>query len=355
MPKWSTILCTQHPEIELLENYGPNHICQAAFNPFWKNVVESYKEYYDKVPLSESWELLAEPIFYNNKFKINGNVFHFKSWTDKYVFLVKDLLNSDGEFLSFEQFKQQYDVQTHFLDYYSCVSSIRKYLKTTNITIQDTTSFQSTKARKLMISSPKGCKIFYDTFIQKMDNPNPCKKWVNLLSEEINWDKVFEFTRKIKEIKLRWFQMRITYRIIVTNSVLKEMGIVESNNCSFCNTERDSIYHYLWSCPCSQLFWNEFERYLKQKCTHCERLKITKSLALFGCGEKIKTDIGFDFILLHAKYFVYKCRFTKTKPRLTAFLNYLKHQYTIDEYVHKLEMRSEKFTQKWLLYKDLFS
>ena len=150
--------------------------------------------------------------------------------------------------------------------------------------------------------------------------------------------------------------MRITYRVLVTNSVLKEMGIVESNNCCFCNTEKDSIFHYLWSCPHSQDFWHEFGRYLKEKCnhSHCTRLTITKSLVLFGCGSNIKTDEGFDFILLHAKYFIYKCRFTKSKPRLIAFLQYLKYQYNVDEYVYKLEMRPEKFIDKWLMYTNLF-
>lgn len=165
---------------------------------------------------------------------------------------------------------------------------------------------------------------------------------------------MFLATHKLKEIKLRWFQMRITYRILVTNSILKDMGILQDNNCSFCNAEKDSILHYLWSCPFSQNFWKEFEVYLKEKCPHCDRLKMKKSLVLFGCENNVRTDEAFDFILIHAKYFIYKCRFTHSKPNLNAFLNYLKYQHQVEEYVYKMEMRYDKFLHKWLLYHSFF-
>ena len=33
--------------------------------------------------------------------------------------------------------------------------------------------------------------------------------------------------------KLKWFQTKICYRILVADSILKDMGVVESNVCSF--------------------------------------------------------------------------------------------------------------------------
>ena len=49
--------------------------------------------------------------------------------------------------------------------------------------------------------------------------------------------------QQIKEIKLKWFQIRLVHRIIATNVVLMHMGIENDITCSFCQQERDSINH----------------------------------------------------------------------------------------------------------------
>jgi hypothetical protein len=268
--------------------------------------------------------------------------------------LVKDLVDETANFLSYTQFNQKYGIKTHFLEYFSCISSIKNYLLKANITIDNDVPENSTRAYKITVTAPKGCKIFYNALIEYNETLNFCKKWDTLMEEEINWKKVFLKTHKITEIKLKWFQMRINYRIIVTNAILKSMGIVENSNCSFCNAEKDSALHFLWACPTTQKFWSDFEKLLKEKCTHCDRLKLNKTLIMFGCSKNVYTDNGFDFILLHAKFFIYKCKFSKTKPCINPFLKYLKYQFAIDEYVHKIEMKYEKFQDKWLMYNKLF-
>ena len=58
-------------------------------NPFWINVFETYENLSDRVGLNSASELLIEPLFLNDKFKINNNnnkVFHFKEWTSKNIF-----------------------------------------------------------------------------------------------------------------------------------------------------------------------------------------------------------------------------------------------------------------------------
>ena len=144
--------------------------------------------------------------------------------------------------------------------------------------------------------------------------------------------------------------MKICYRVLVTNSVLLSMKVTDTNKCNFCSTEKDSIYHYLWQCTHAQSFWDDFVNFLKEKCPNCTRLCVTDMLVLFGVDSTITTDIGFDFILLHAKFFIYKCRFNKTKPRLQTFLQQLKQTYAIDEYVSKIEMSYNKFLLKWMPY-----
>ena len=61
-------------------------------------------------------------------------------------------------------------------------------------------------------------------------------------------------------MKLKWFQIRICFRILVTNNTLMRMGLVESDKCNFCVTEKDSIHHYVWFCNFTQRYWEMVEK-----------------------------------------------------------------------------------------------
>ena len=88
-----------------------------------------------------------------------------------------------------------------------------------------------------------------------------------------------------------------------------------------------------------------FEMCLKEKSFNCARFSINPTLILLGHDGKT-TDEGFDFILLHAKFFVYKCRLNKLKPTLGSF-------YKVNKHVHLMEMTYEKFVKKWAPYNHL--
>ena len=51
----------------------------------------------------------------------------------------------------------------------------------------------------------------------------PAKIRKKMLGKDTKRTKVFAGTKKIREIKLRRFQTKICYRILVTNSILKDI------------------------------------------------------------------------------------------------------------------------------------
>ena len=106
-------------------------------------------------------------------------------------------------------------------------------------------------------------------------------------------------------------------------------------------------------CEHTQSFWVRFEMCLKEESFNCARFSINPTQILVGHDGKTTTDEGFDFILLHAKFFVYKCRLNKLKPTLEAFINNLKHIYEVDKHVHLMEMTYEKCVKKWTPYNYL--
>ena len=106
------------------------------------------------------------------------------------------------------------------------------------------------------------------------------------------------------------------HRIIGTIVMLKEMGVTNNNKCSFCLTAKDNIQHIFWECKHSQQFWTRFLVLLKEKCTSCYRLRLSDCLILFSIADNIKTENVYNFILLLAKQYLYKCKIEKQLPKI---------------------------------------
>ena len=353
--KWKTILMKQAPEIENINKFGASILKNKKVNPFWNDVFKSYEDLHVKHKPNTSEELLAEPLFLNEHFKIDKKSFYFQDWIENGILTVRSLVKEDGSFMSLEEFRNEYNFIPRPLDFFGCISTVKRFARIKSIEIKSNRAFTEPKVVSLLSGRLKGAKPIYNALLGNNEKSNPCKRWENILEKEIEWKKIFDTINRIKETKLRWFQMKIIYRVIVSNSILLKMNVVQSNKCNFCVLEKDSVLHYLWKCIHVQQFWNDFVNLLKTKCNHCERLRLNAILVLFGKDGNTKTDVCFDYILLKAKFFVYKCRMNKMKPNIQHFINELKQIYKVDKYVHSMEMRVEEFNKKWLLYVNLIN
>ena len=267
---------------------------------------------------------------------------------------MQDLLKDNGSFLTFREFSQKYELNINFLNYLSCVQSVKKYMSYNDISSENKDKNNKPKSLELICSVKKGSKVYYNRIIEQneiYDIP-AFMKWERKLELYVDWEKVLKKVRKIKEIKFRWFQLKICHGILVTNCILKRMKIVDNEKCNFCNEATDTIQHYLWYCHHSQIFWMDLERMLRSYCSNCERVRLTIELVLFGENNSARTDETFDLILLTAKFFVYHCRINKIKPKIQNFANEIRKKYIVEKYVHALEMNNE-FNRKWLPYINL--
>ena len=132
--------------------------------------------------------------------------------------------------------------------------------------------------------------------------------------------------------------------------------MVANNLCNFLQY-RETLFTIVHGCvsrqgPSGLTLKGAWEK--KEKCANCNRLNLTPALILFGYDEKTTTtEAGFDYILLVAKYFIYKCRINKTRPRVQGFLKELTHMYKIDKFVQSILMKQDKFALKQLAYQEI--
>ena len=80
-----------------------------------------------------------------------------------------------------------------------------------------------------------------------------------------------------------------------------------------------------------------------------------KCFILFGIDDNIKTENVFDFILLLAKQYLYKCKIEKQLPNIDIFRRKkLLYRYKIQECNAKMSCSCTSFSSRWEPYKLLF-
>ena len=351
--KWKKIILSQHPELDNIKLCGPDAFLNRTTNPFWSDFFKAFSRLNNVTDPTSPDEFLAEPLFDNSKFKIGGKTFRFNDWIEKGIFTVNALVKENGSFMNMQEFILTYDFNPRFLDFLGCMNTVKKYFSKFDILLDSNNPGTTPKALDILINSPKGSRFIYNTFFGKRDISTATKNWESIIGKRLNWGLTFKKINKIKEIKIKWFQMKICYRILVTNSILKNMGIVNSNMCNFCENERDTIMHYMWDCCHIQTFWKEFKTYFIEKCMNSARITITPCLILFGNDDHITTDEGFDIILLQTKFYIHKCRMNKITPNLRTWKLEIKEFFKVDKYINRMEMSMVKFNKKWYPYLNL--
>ena len=67
-------------------------------------------------------------LFNGKEILVRGRPVFIKEWFDSNILSIQDLLNSNGQLLSFQEFNNKYDWNTNFLQFYQVTSTIPKYL-----------------------------------------------------------------------------------------------------------------------------------------------------------------------------------------------------------------------------------
>ena len=82
----------------------------------------------------------------------------------------------------------------------------------------------------------------------------------------------------------------------------------------------------------------------------CTKLKPVFVLLGNDIDNETVTDEGFEHIILLTKYFIYKCKINKIKPRLDYFLDEFKRTLTVEKYMYCTAMNNDKYILKWGAY-----
>ena len=109
-------ITTEYLNHEMLVNCGTEYtfkIANSLSNDFWKEVLIIWGEFCEIIE-KDIQEVAQIPIFFNKNIKINNKCIFYKSWASKHVYLLNDLIDSNGNFLTYDEFRALYDIGTIF-------------------------------------------------------------------------------------------------------------------------------------------------------------------------------------------------------------------------------------------------
>ena len=194
------------------------------------------------------------------------------------------------------------------------------------------------------ISGVFSSKNFYKSFVKNLGaKPETTQlKWKkDCNKEDLSWEKTyskpFEWSNSYK---LRNFQFKLLYGRIATNSFLQNLGIKDTDLCTFCMKETETLTHLFWTCEETCKFWTSLEHWLHSEKMLSETKEINK-LSAFGLNTEPES-IFLGFCTLAARYYIYTCRLRKIIPKKPSFTKQLKYYACIEKEI----LRKNDFEEK---------
>ena len=101
---------------------------------------------------------------------------------------------------------------------------------------------------------------------------------------------------------LIWLQYRIIHNILTTNKSVSIFKHDQSEKCSFCGIQSESIVHLFGEC--NIIMMNELQQIINLKCNVIEQLALNNASILLGLDPSQTENKIRDQIILFAKQYI---------------------------------------------------
>ena len=341
---WATLLWSSLPcwftSFHCLGNHFLDKIIHFL-NPFWKDVFSALCDFKELVQDN----ILLTPIWCNDMFKVNNDYMFYVRWFNKGLVYIDDLLDENNDVLSLPDVNEKFDIRVPFTTYYSIVRTVRANIGQLNLVkIQRPTI---PKYLNIILNDKKGCKNIYNVFISRQtDKPKHELKWEHLLNLHVNqnwWQKHYSIPFLVtKDTKLQWLQYRINYRILGTNSYLHKIKYIDTDLCTFCNMEPETIQHLFWDCIYINPLLGEFISWIRNICS--EHFVLIASEMILG---KTNASVIQNFLMILLKFYIYQHRLKKSIPDFTGFVIYVKYYQKLERSIYYNNNQIHKYNNRW--------
>ena len=313
-------------------------------NKFYAELIQFWAEFRNAFSTEDD----STSIIWNNKnIRINGKPVFSRRFFDKNLISIRQLRLHLNNAESLDFIRTDLELNCNFLVWAGLRSAIPVSLRGKENDVRLTNALGFYDNNTFFDATLAKSKGYYRFLIRlKATLPNSAKKLQSEFSiDATNLTMFYSLPKSVcLETYLRDFQFKVLNYITCSNMLLKKMGIVESDLCTFCNLTNEDIEHLFFSCSFSFLFWKDFELCWK-KCTN-SNINLTSQDVILGITDN---NNGFlNYCIIPGKSIFYYCRRNNVKPNIQLFKVKLKQKYQTELYLARKNATLDNFNQKWL-------
>jgi hypothetical protein len=345
-------------------SYRPNSV-PFDLPLFYHQVLFAWGEcrHATKKDINNAWDVRREPLFFNAEIQINrtyvgSSLMH---WYRNGIFLIHDILDEKGQFLSAPKLTEMYNLKIDVLAYNGLKDAIpiqwRRLVTKCTVTKQAISSGESLflnlndSAKPMSLLSNKDVYRIWQN--QKPAVPKCIARWTLYYPvNNFQWSDIFKlpFTT-VRCTLVQSLQYKVIHRIFPCNYWLSKWEHNTSDQCVRCD-QIDYLGHYFYNCKPIYSFWKSFTSWWQHNME--ERLELSETDILVGYFGKSNWIRAINYCILYGKLFITRIVYHKSTPLLYSFLLQLKSAFSKEKYICQRNFQIEMFnTDFGKLYESL--
>jgi len=346
----------KHIYYKTLNKYGGNLIFESNLveidinnmfhkSSFLKDVLIAWRN----ITLEDMKLTTPKTVIWNNSLiRAADRPLFYCSWLAKGIKCLEDIFdNRTNKFYTFDFIQFLYGIpKADYLKYLTLINSIPKEIKQALNNSNTNTNLIKSKVDKLFNSS-RANKYLYDSQIKsKKTEIKQQQSWEHRLNKrDIEWEPIYKLTFETTEDnKLRDFNYKYLMGIVRTNKELFKFSLVTSTLCDFCGLVPENTRHLFWECQHVQTFWANLSNVFSICNINVDINFLNISLGMPNIKQH-KTPI--NYILMLAKYYIFRCKCLQEKPIFCHFKNYFKYKLNIEKHIAIRKGKIDIYHAKW--------
>jgi exonuclease III len=328
-------------------------IAKANLTEFYKQVLESWTEIRN-ITLKNitPQNIRNECLWLNHNICMRKQSLNWKNWQTKGVYLISDIVHEDGTFITPNELSTKMGHPCNFMQFNSLKDSIPKLWRTSlKEQNEANTPMPYNEPPHLIVKNKIKCiqkiqnKDLYWILVEnKQCQPIIKDKWTVKLGiniSEKDWTNIFTIPKVVKDTKLRAFQYKVLFNLIICKSYLHKIGKAPNDKCDKCN-KPDHLIHFFFECDETKNFWINFSTWW-ENITH-EHINVTKKEAIVGF---LDAPDSLNACILFAKWFIYREKINNRNTFFFKFQYELKYRLAAEKIIAINNNKLEKYTTIW--------
>jgi exonuclease III len=331
---------------------------------FYKQCLLSLMDLRSK-PAESKTGLMTECLWYNKHIKQKGTSLMYDEWYRKGVKRVSDIVHDNGEFLTLEELVNKFKIKkSQFLLYATlkcCIPAAWKQILKSDkkdedvVYEKDDWNIYVTMEGEVVNLDSCNTKQLYVAYTKKkaLQNPKCFKFWKELIDiDKEDLTSYFYIPFKyIRDCKIQSLQYKILHNIYSNNLRKKQWRVRDDDHCVLCK-EKDDMLHHFCLCANTAMFWNGLVNWFN----NIVNGQYTWSYQdiLLGYHDKCEHTLQINFLILHAKWYIFRSKYLKEKCFLLEYLAELKTRLKAEQIILYNRKENLKFVDLWqAIYDEL--